>query len=116
MLFRSISLSLAMFVLIGPAAGWGAHNLTQVHMAATASHHHRVSTTPALGEGTPSTRDEQDGGHDHFQSLSVAVAALFGIPMLPTPPIPASIRGATRVKVLRRLSSHPPLAEPPRFS
>jgi hypothetical protein len=107
----SLCLSLAMLVLIGPAAGWGAHTLTREHIAAAAAHHHGGSTTPAPGEGTPSAPDEQDGGHDHLQSLSLAVAALFGGPLLPTPPIPASIHGAAQVKVLRRLASHPPPAD-----
>lgn len=109
-----LSLSLAMLILIGPAAGSAAHNLTQEHMAATASHH-GTSTAPATGDGTPGGADEQDGGHDHFQSLSLAVGALFGGPLLPAPPMPASIHGATQVKVLHRLPSQPPPAEPPRF-
>jgi hypothetical protein len=111
-----LCVSLTMLVLVAPAAGSGAHNLTREHMAATASHHHGASTPRATEDSTPGAPDDQDGGHDHLRSLSVAVAALFGSPLLPTPPMPASIPGATKVKVLRRLASHPPPAEPPRFS
>lgn len=111
------SLILAALVLLVPAAVGNVHALTHASAPILAGSHHQGEGDPAAraleDRDSPAVPDDRDGGHDHLQSLSVAVGAIFASAPLQHPPLPEAVPVKTDVDALPLYPTEPPPSRPP---
>jgi len=114
------SLILAALALLVPAAVGNAHALTHASAPILVDSHHQGDGDPAAStpedQESPAAPDDRDGGHDHLQSLSVAVGAIFGSAPLQHPPLPEAAPIKTDVDALPLYPTEPPPSRPPAFA